>query len=64
LVKDDLYVDIWRPQNAHDKIAEIKLVYSLSMFVSLSDFLPKCSGAPIICVGYGIRRVIYPRVHK
>ncbi|RHN69522.1 putative rossmann-like alpha/beta/alpha sandwich protein [Medicago truncatula] len=37
LVKDDLSVDIWRSQNAHDKIAETKPVYSLSKFVSLSD---------------------------
>jgi len=37
LVKDDLSVDIWRSQNAHEKIAETKPVYSLSKFVSLSD---------------------------
>jgi len=37
LVKDDLSVDIWKSQNANDKIAETKPVYSLSKFVSLSD---------------------------
>ncbi|KAK7410651.1 hypothetical protein VNO78_01603 [Psophocarpus tetragonolobus] len=38
LVKDDLSLDIWRSNYAHDtKVTETKCVYSLSKFVSLSD---------------------------
>ncbi|XP_020233022.1 receptor-like cytosolic serine/threonine-protein kinase RBK1 [Cajanus cajan] len=38
LVKDDLSLDIWRSQYAHDtKVIETKFVYSLSKLVSLSD---------------------------